>query len=343
MSSLMLKEIQEQPDVLARILEEGWPDVAEVGRALRERGFRFAMLAARGTSDNAAYYAKYIFENVLGIPTAFASPSSSTLYGAEMDLRDVLVVGISQSGEGKDVLEFLRRARQTGAPALSITNNESSPLAEAADFHLPLRAGPERSVAATKTYTAELLVLYLLVRALRGEEDVGSDAKRLPGWMRQVLQEEWTGVERYRYADYMTVVSRGYNLATAKEAALKLMETSYLVTGAFSAADLQHGPLAMIGRDFPVLAIVPSGKTYSGMMDLVSSLALERKAELLIVGDEEASASSCAFFPVAVSCPEELSPILLAIPPQLLAERLARMKGRDPDAPRGLSKVTATW
>lgn len=230
-----------------------------------------------------------------------------------------------------------------GASTISVTNDESSSLAATANFHLPLRAGPERSVAATKTYTAELLVLYLLVKALRGEESVGAEARRLPEWLQQVLEGEWKGAERYRYAEYMTVVSRGYNLATAKEAALKLMETSYLAADAFSAADLRHGPIAMIGRDFPVLAFVPPGRARSGMMDLVKSLGIERGAELLIVGDEGACAAASAFFPVAASCSEEISPILFAVPPQLLAEQLARMKGRDPDAPRGLSKVTETW
>jgi len=339
----MLEEIHEQPEVLSAVLDEGWPEVLDASRTLRDRGFRFAMLAARGTSDNAAYYGKYLFENLLGVPTALASPSSFTLYGAKMDLRDVLVLGISQSGESRDVLEVLRRAGRLGAQTLSVTNGGSSSLAGAADFHLSLRAGPERSVAATKTYTAELLVLYLLVRALRGEEDAGAEARRVPGWVEEVLRTEWTGAERYRYAEYVTVVSRGYNLATAKEAALKLMETSYLVADAFSAADLRHGPIAMIGRDFPVLALVPPGRARAGVMELVHSLTAERGAELLVVGDEDAAAAASASFPVTAPCPEELSPILFAVPPQLLAERLARLKGRDPDAPRGLNKITDTW
>jgi glucosamine--fructose-6-phosphate aminotransferase (isomerizing) len=343
MYSRMLEEIREQPEVLTRVLDEGWPEVLDAGRALRARGFRFAMLAARGTSDNAALYAKYLLENFLGVPAALASPSSFTLYGARMDLRDALVVGVSQSGESKDVLETLRRARGMGAPTLSVTNDEASSLAEAADFHLFLHAGDEKSVAATKTYTAELLALYMLVEALRGEKQPSAEAQRLPEWSRAVLRGEWEGAERYRYADYMTVVSRGYNLATAKETALKLMETSYLVAGAFSAADLRHGPIAMIGRDFPVLAIVPPGEARPGVLDLIGSLAIERGAELLVVGDGEATAEATARFQIPVPCPEELSPVLYAIPPQLLAEGLSRLKGRDPDAPRGLSKVTETW
>lgn len=343
MTTRMHQEIHEQPEVLARILDAGWPEVLEAGRALQSRGFRFVMLAARGTSDNAAYYAKYLFENLLGIPTALASPSAFTLYGAEMDLRNVLVVGISQSGESPDVLETVRRARGMGAPTLSITNDESSSLAEVADFHLFLRAGEERSVAATKTYTAALLVLYLLIEVLRGNDELGDDVRQLPDWSQGVLAETWQGVERYRYAECMTVVSRGYNLATAKEAALKLMETSYLFADAFSAADLRHGPIAMIGRDFPVLTLVPPGTGRSVMMELVDSLIDERGAELLVIGDREATEKASASFTMPGEHPEELSPILYAIPPQILAEGLSRIKGRDPDSPRGLSKVTETW
>src|ERR671912_377977 len=164
--SKMLKEIREQPEVLGRVLDEGWGEVSAAARELRSRGFRSAMLAARGTSDNAALYAKYLFEVILGIPTALASPSTFTLYESEMNLEDVLVIGISQSGESKDVLEVVRRSRQLGAITLSVTNDEGSSLAAAADVHLWLRAGNEKSVAATKTYTAELCLLYLLIAAL---------------------------------------------------------------------------------------------------------------------------------------------------------------------------------
>lgn len=343
MSTRMLGEIREQPEVLGRILDEGWEEVLAAARALRSRGFRFAMLVARGTSDNAAYYAKYLFENLLGIPTALASPSAFTIYGTEMDLRDVLVLGVSQSGESRDVLETLRRSRELGAATLAITNDGDSPLADAADFHFLLRAGEEKSVAATKTYTAELLLLYLLTTALGGTQRPDDDALRLPELAREVLKTRWDGTARYRYAEHLVVVSRGYNLATAREAALKLMETGYVVAEAFSAADLRHGPIAMIGHDFPVVAFVPPGRTGPGMEELVGGLA-ERGAELVVIGtDESVVGRAAAGFVVPVSCPEVLSPLLYALPAQLLAHDLALLKGLDPDAPRGLSKVTETW
>ena len=301
------------------------------------------MLVARGTSDNAAYYAKYLFEVTLGVPASLASPSVFTLYESRMKLDDVLVIGISQSGESKDVLETVRRSRELGASTLSITNDEGSSLAEAAEFHFPLRAGEEKSVAATKTYTAELLLSYLLVAALNGEKAPDKDVTRLPEAAREVLGSGWKGTDRYRYAEHMVVTSRGYNLATAQEAALKLMETSYVVAESFSEADLKHGPIAMIGRDFPVGAVVPPGKGRPGMTSLVASLD-DKGAEVAVISDDGALAGGAKVgFPMPISCPEELSPVLYAIPPQMLAEELALLKGLDPDAPRGLSKVTEIW
>jgi glutamine---fructose-6-phosphate transaminase (isomerizing) len=339
----MLKEIHEQPEVLGRILEEGWGEVLAAASSLREKGFRYAMLAARGTSDNAALYAKYLFEVILGVPTALASPSVFTLYGGEMRLDDVLVLGISQSGESKDVLETVRRSGELGARTLSVTNDAGSSLAGAAEFHFPLRAGREESVAATKTYTASLLVLYLLVEALKGGDAPSAEVRGLPEGAREILGSRWEGTARYRYADQVVVTSRGYNLPTAQEAALKLMETNYVVAEAFSAADLRHGPMAMIGQDFPVIAIVPPGKARPGMASLVEGLR-ERGAEVVVISaDQELTGVAPAGFLVPAPCPEELSPVLYAIPPQILAHDLSRLRGLDPDAPRGLSKVTETW
>ncbi len=192
--SKMSAEIREQPEVLARILDEGWDEVLSASRVLRQGDLRSVMIAARGTSDNAALYAKYLFEVLLGVPTALASPSAFTLYESRMNLEGVLVVGISQSGESQDVLETVRRSGELGASSLTVTNNEDSSLAEVAQHHFLLRAGKEESVAATKTYTAELLVLYLLARALKGEENLGDEVRRLPELSREVLEAEWEGI-----------------------------------------------------------------------------------------------------------------------------------------------------
>ena len=341
--SKMYEEIYEQPEVLGQILEEGWEEVLPAARLLRARDFRYAMLAARGTSDNAALYAKYLFEVILGVPTALASPSIFTLYESKMKLDDVLVIGISQSGESKDVFETVRRSRELGASTLSVTNDASSSLANVAEFHFFLRAGKEQSVAATKTYTAELLVLYLLVEALNGAEIPSEEVGRLPDQAREILTSEWEGTARYRYTDHLLVTSRGYNLPTAQETALKLMETTYVVAEAFSAADLRHGPIAVIDQDFPVVAIVPPGEARSGMTALVESLR-DRGAEVVVISDDQTLTTRApASFLVPCMCPEKLSPVLYAIPSQILSHDLSRLKQLDPDSPRGLSKVTETW
>lgn len=344
MTSRMHEEIHEQPEVLEEILANEWGTVLHAARILCARGFRFVMITARGTSDNAALYAKYLFETLLGVPTALASPSTFTLYRADMDLKDTLVIGVSQSGESKDVVETVARARRIGAGTLTLTNDPESSLARAAEFHLSLRAGKEESVAATKTYTAELLLLYLLVIALGGTEEPGTDARRLPEQAGRVLDEgRWENLARYRYTGHLVTISRGYNFATAKETALKLMETTYVMAEAFSAADLRHGPIAMIGQDFPVVAIVAPGRAQSSMRVLTEAL-VDKGAELLMIGpDDDTIGKAAAHFLVPVSSPEELSPILYALPAQMLAHDLAGLKGLNPDAPRGLSKVTETW
>lgn len=343
MADHMLQEIREQPDILQRILDTEWEAVLTVARVLRERDVRYVVVAARGTSDNAAVYAKYLFEVLLGMPVALASPSVFTLYESEMKLRNGLVIGISQSGESTDVLEIVRRAGGTAAGTLAITNDETSSMAQAAEFHFCLRAGEEKSVAATKTYTAQLLLLYLLAFALGGAEELDESVKRLPDQARRVLRTRWEGTARYRYADHLVVVSRGFNLATAKEAALKLMETSYVVAEGFSGADLSHGPIAMIGQDFPVVMIVPAGAIYHDTKALVEELS-DRGAELVIISeDKDLVSRAAAKFLIDGSVPEELSPILYVLPMQLLAWELSLLKGLNPDAPRGLSKVTETW
>src|SRR5215207_10139415 len=341
--SKMSAEIREQPEVLERVLDGGWGEVSAAVRVLRQVDLRSVMIAARGTSDNAALYAKYLFEVMLGLPTALASPSAFTLYNSQMNLEGVLVIGISQSGESRDVLEAVRRSAQLGASTLTITNDEGSAMAQAGQHHFFLRAGKEESVAATKTYTAELMMLYLLAHALKGEERLAHEVRWLPDLSREVLEAEWEGTERYRYAEYMVVTSRGYNLPTAEEAALKLMETTYVVAQAFSAADLRHGPIAMIGQDFPVLIIAPPGRVQQDLRFLVDGLK-DRGAEFVAISDDSSILEKAsAKFEIQARCADELSPILYAVPIQLFAENLAHLKGLNPDSPRGLNKVTETW
>jgi glucosamine--fructose-6-phosphate aminotransferase (isomerizing) len=338
----MTAEIREQPAMLARILEGSGPRLAEVVRALQARPPRFVLFVARGTSDHAALYAKYLVETRLGLAAGLASPSTMTVYDAHPDLRDVLCIAVSQSGGSPDLLEPLTRARAGGAMTLADTTAPDSPLAQAAQFHLDVLAGPERAVAATKTYTAELLTLFLLVERLATG---GDDPAYLPERAETVLalEGEIEGLAtRYRFAEQLVVTARGYNYATARETALKLMETSYIVANAFSGADLLHGPMAMIHRGFPVLAIVPPGPGSTALQPVLQRLG-EIGADTLVAGDAEATRLGTVGLTLPDLGPEALSPILAILPMQQFAFHLARQRGLDPDQPRGLQKVTETW
>jgi glutamine---fructose-6-phosphate transaminase (isomerizing) len=341
--ALMAAEVAEQPQVFERILSEGRAAIAEVAAWVRDAAPRFVLFVARGTSDHAALYAKYLVETELGLPAGLASPSTLTIYGAQPHFGDVLVIAISQSGGSPDLTEVVQRSREGGARTLSITNAPKSPVAQAAERHIDILAGPERAVAATKSYTAQLLSLYLLVEAIAGRD--GGEADLLPRRAREALSHEDEIARlaaRYRFAEQVVVTSRGYNYPTALETALKLMETSYLVAHAFSAADLLHGPMAMIDRGFPVVMAVPPGKGGDVLAPVIDEL---RKvgADTFIAGTPAAAEEGTVGVGLHDLGPEILSPALLILPLQQLAFHLAMDRGVDPDQPRGLHKVTETW
>ncbi|MET7712030.1 SIS domain-containing protein [Streptomyces sp. NPDC005407] len=340
---IMAGEMAEQPAVLRRILQEGAPRIREVATAIAARSPRFVLLTARGTSDNAALYAKYLLEIQLGLPCGLTSMSTTTAYGARPDLTDVLVVTVSQSGGSPDLVASTKAAREAGAVTLAVTNNPDSPLAAVSEFHIDILAGPEKALPATKTYTASLLALYLFVEGLRGGD--GAAAKVLPDLASQVLsrQDEVRQLaSRYRFAERMVITSRGYGYPTAKEAALKLMETSYIPALAYSGADLLHGPLAMVDNISPVIAVVTDGKGGEALQPVLDRLR-GRGADLVVVGPApRVEAASAGFVLPADEVPEELQPILEILPLQLLAYEVTIARGQDPDAPRALAKVTET-
>jgi glutamine---fructose-6-phosphate transaminase (isomerizing) len=270
------------------------------------------------------------------------SPSTVTVYGARPDLRDVLYIAVSQSGGSPDLVQSMEVARQQSALTLAVTNNAGSALAAAAEIHVDVLAGQERSVAATKSYTAELLALYLLLDRVRGGD--GRHAAALPELGTQVLafDELVRGVaQRYRFAQRLVTTGRGYSYATAREAALKLMETCYLSAQAFSGADLLHGPLAAVDPLVPVLAMVPEGAGGRAMMPVLGRLA-ERNADVFGIGAAEALELLTGGITLPSGVPEQLSPLLEILPLQQLALHLAIARGEDPDKPRGLQKVTET-
>ncbi len=334
---LMAAEIAEQPQVLAGLLADGADPIAEVAAALRKRRTRFVLFAARGTSDHAALYGKYLVELRLGLPAGLVSPSTMTIYGAHPDLTDVLFVAVSQSGASPDLLDSVRVARAGGATTIAVTNNPASPLAAAAQYQVDIGAGIERAVAATKTYTAELLALYLLFAGM--SQSVGDGLDALPAAAAATLDSAARADElaaAHRGAGRMIVTGRGYAYATAREAALKLMETSYLSAHAFSAADLLHGPMALVDAATPVLVVATPGLGGDAMRPVLDRVAALHAA-VLIVGPS-------AGLPVVTDgIGEALHPLLQILPLQRFAWGLALARGSDPDRPRGLSKITETW
>jgi glucosamine--fructose-6-phosphate aminotransferase (isomerizing) len=333
--ALMAAEIAEQPTVLAGLLEAP-ESLLDVGARIAASRPRFVLIAARGTSDHAALYAKYLAEVRMRLPVGLASPSALTVYGAAPDMRDVLFVAVSQSGRSPDLVDSLTVARRQGAVSVAVTNDLDSPLAHAAELAVGIQAGAERAVAATKTYTAELLALDLLF----GGPGAAREAAPIPeaAAATLALTPDTRLVEqaaRLRGTDRIVVTARGYSYATAREAALKLMETSYLSAQAFSGADLLHGPMAMIDETVPVVAVSSPGRGGEAMRPVLERLTALR-AEILRVGAE-------GDLPIAADgVPEHLVPILEILPLQRLAWRLALDRGVDPDRPRGLSKVTQT-
>ncbi|MEU8352150.1 SIS domain-containing protein, partial [Streptomyces sp. NPDC048845] len=340
---IMSGEMAEQPAVLRRILDEGAPRIREIAEQVAARNPRFVLLTARGTSDNAALYAKYLLEIRLGKPCGLTSMSTTTAYGARPDLTDVLVITVSQSGGSPDLVASAEAARAAGAITVAVTNNSDSPLAKVSEFHIDVLAGPEKALPATKTYTAELLALYLFVEGLRGGD--GAAAKVLPELARQTLgrgAEVKALAGRYRFAERMVLTSRGYGYPTAKEAALKLMETSYIPALSYSGADLLHGPLAMVDNISPVIAIVTDGKGGEALQPVLDRLK-DRGADLVVIGGrEQVDAASAGFALPTADVPEELQPILEILPLQMLAYEVTIARGQDPDAPRALAKVTRT-
>ncbi|HET7900020.1 MAG TPA: SIS domain-containing protein, partial [Candidatus Nanopelagicales bacterium] len=336
-------EIAEQPEVFERILRDGAAAAAGVGRVLRERHPRFVLFAARGTSDHAALYAKYLVELRLGLPAGLASPSTLTAYGARPDLRDVLLVAVSQSGGSPDLVETVSVARACGALTLAVTNAGGSDLANAAELHLDVMAGTERAVAATKSYTAELLTLWLVVQSVLGEGAGGAAGVPAAAAALVARTDEVDALSaRYRFTDRIVLTGRGYAFPTALEGALKLMETSYVAAHAFSGADLLHGPLAMIDSDHPVLAVVPAGVGEAAMRPVLERLH-ERGADLTVLGGPASLGFATVGFDLAHGLREDLAPLVDVIPLQQLALSSAVARGYDPDRPRGLSKVTETW
>lgn len=337
----MAAEISEQPSILAGLVERR-SGIAEVAEKISQNPPRFALLAARGSSDHGALYAKYLIEVLLGLPAGLVSPSTATLYGARPDLRDVLFITVSQSGGSPDLIEVTEAARRQGALTVSVTNTPDSPLRAASELGVDIGAGVEKAVAATKTYSATLMALYLFIDAIRGGK--GEDAEKIGELAQQTLDGAAEGVQRavdrYRFVDRVLTTGRGYSYASALEASLKLAETSYLAARAYSGADLLHGPVAAVDGETAVLAATSLGRGGEAMREVLEAVG-ERGADVLAVGSAANDVPAAVRIPVAPTV-EELAPVLEILPIQRIALGLSLARGGNPDNPRGLLKVTKT-
>ena len=342
----MLDEIREQPRALERTLAEELRRLSRFQRAMEKKRPRMVVLVARGTSDNAALFGRYLLEITTGIPVSLAAPSIETLYDAPVDYSGCLVIAISQSGESTDTNLVLERAKARGAMTVGVTNEKASTLANLADHTFFVRAGKERSVAATKTYTGQILILYLIASALGGRI-ARADLERIPEMAASALalESEVEAVsERYRFMRQAVVVGRGLNYANAFEFALKMMETCYVVAERFSSADFMHGPIALVERSFPVFAFAPPGVTWKSIGETLRKLH-GLHADILAItdrGNREVDAHANRVIRLPLRVKEVMTPIPYIIPAQLFAAHLAAQKGFNPDQPRTISKVTLT-
>ncbi|HEX5012845.1 MAG TPA: SIS domain-containing protein [Candidatus Limnocylindrales bacterium] len=348
----LASEIDEQPAVAARLLGPGGAAIEAIADRLAprlgDREVDGVVIAARGSSDHAAIYAQYLFGARLRLPVALATPSLLSIYGVEPRLDRSLVIGVSQSGRSPDIVGVVAAARRQGGPTIAITNDPVSDLAAAAEHTIDLGAGPELAVAATKTYTAELVAIAVLVTALGGATaDEHAALAGIPDAVAAALgtAPEAESLARHIAAtgrDRLIVVGRGYEYATARELALKLKELARVAADPYSAADFLHGPLALAEPGHPMLVVAPSGAAAHDIDELIARLR-DLEVELLVLSDrQEVIALGPAGIQLPAGVPDWLMPIVSIVPGQLLARHLAIARGLDPEAPRWIGKVTLT-
>lgn len=344
-NTLLFQEIHQQPTVLAELLQAERATIAALAAAIRQRPISHVVIAARGTSDNAGRYAQYLLGAANSLPVALATPSLFTIYGRPPRLDTALVIGISQSGKSPDIVAVVAEAKRQGALTAALTNTPDSDLGQTADFVINLHAGAEKSVAATKTYTAELAAIALLSALLADNQEMLTALEQLPTQAAQTLTMGPTigrVAERYRYMRACVVIGRGYNYATAYELALKLKELTYTMVEPYSSADFMHGPLALVEEAFPAIVIAPTGLMLPEMREFIVTLQA-RGAEIMIISDDDKTlALARSPFKVPVRTPEWLSPLIMILPGQLLAMHLAYARDFNVDQPRAIRKVTET-
>jgi glucosamine--fructose-6-phosphate aminotransferase (isomerizing) len=342
----LYSEIMEQPERVSALLEVQRSNVEHIAEEIKKRDIRYVFLAARGTSDNAGRYANYLMGAMNRLPLALATPSLFTYYKKPPILKNALVIGISQSGQSPDIISVLEEGKKQDCLTMAITNEPNSPLANAANFVIDIHAGDEKAVAATKTYTTQLMAVAMLASAIAGEENNWVELNKVAAWMRQVLLLDGqiaTIVQRFRYINHTVVLGRGFNYCTAFEWALKLKELTYIVAMPYSYADFQHGPIALVERGFPVMVVSPLGAVYEPSLEMIAKLKNEFHAELVIIANDPI-ALNLAQSPISIpsEIPEWLSPLISILPAQLFTYHLTVAKGYDTEQPRSIHKITET-
>jgi glutamine---fructose-6-phosphate transaminase (isomerizing) len=342
----LFTEINEQPEKIGNLLVSQRKTVEKIAQAIRQKNIDYVFLAARGTSDNAGRYANYLWGALNGLPLALAAPSLFTYYQTPPKLKNALVVGISQSGKSPDIVSVLNEGKRQGCLTLTITNTPDSPLGNSADFVLDIQSGPELAVAATKTYTSELMAIAMLSAAMSQDQEKWKELSKVSGWVRTILKQNKEieqSAQRYRYMRQAVVLGRGFNYATAFEWALKLKELTYVEAEPYSSADFQHGPIAMIENSFPVMAVAPEGKVFETMKQALVRLRNDFGAELVVISNNK-EALDLAQTPLHIpqEIPEWLTPLVSIVPAQLFAYHLTLAKGFDTEKPRSIRKVTET-
>lgn len=337
-TSRMLTEASEAPGVVARQFERNADAVAALAERLRATPPRFVVTGARGSSDHAATFAKYLIETRLGLVTASAAPSVATIYGRTLAMEGALFLAISQSGRSPDLIDMTERAKAGGALTVALVNDPDSPLAAACDMVLPLHAGAETSVAATKSYIASLSALLHLTAAWTGDGALARALAELPGRLEEALTLDWSPmVDALANERDLLVLGRGANLAIAQEAALKLKETCGLHSEAFSTAEVMHGPVALVGEGYPVMVFSPEDETRASVREMADTIRAQG-GRVLIAETEGAADRLPVPRPLHPAC--DSLPMILSF--YRAAARLSVRRGLDPDEPRHLRKVTET-
>jgi glucosamine--fructose-6-phosphate aminotransferase (isomerizing) len=339
-------EICEQPACLEKLLRTQKQNTERIAAAIQQKDIHFVFIAARGTSETAGRYANYLWGVNNALPVAFAAPSLFTYYNRPPQLRSALIVGISQSGRSPDIVSVVTEGKRQGCLTVAITNDVSSALANSADFVLDIGAGDENAVAATKTYSTELMSIAMLSSALKNSQSMWKDLEKVPEWMQLALQtndDVNITAQHYKSVTNCVVLGRGFNYPTAYEWGLKLKELTYVKAAPYSSADFLHGPIAIVDGTFPIFSVVTNGAVAKSLIDLLQELRYGRGVDLLTISDmKDVHKLSQHTLQIPQNIPEWISPMVTIVPAQLFCYHLARSKGCDTESPRGIHKVTET-